>query len=82
MLLRRRRGLGLIKFIRELFKLQMLTERINPEEEEIESLCKLLMTVGNSLDTQKARAHMDVYFFRMKKLTKSTHIISCKQFML
>jgi translation initiation factor 4G len=56
----KRQGLGLIKFIGELFKLQMLTERImhecvkkllgnvdNPEEEEIESLCKLLATVGN-----------------------------------
>ncbi len=55
----KRQGLGLIKFIGELFKLQMLTERImhecvkkllgnveNPEEEEIESLCKLLTTVG------------------------------------
>jgi len=61
----------------------MLTERImhecvkkllgnvdNPEE-EIESLCKLLTTVGNSLDT---RAHMDVYFSRMKELTKSPHV--------
>jgi translation initiation factor 4G len=91
----KRRGLGLIKFIGELFKLQMLTERImhecvkkllgnvdNPEEEEIESLCKLLTTVGNSLDTQKARAHMDVYFSRMKELTKSTHVTPRMQFML
>jgi translation initiation factor 4G len=73
----------------------MLTERImhecvkkllgnvdNPEEEEIESLCKLLTTVGNSLDTQKARAHLDVYFSRMKELTKSTHVTSRMQFML
>ncbi|KAF6760217.1 hypothetical protein DFP72DRAFT_883540 [Ephemerocybe angulata] len=71
----KRQGLGLIKFIGELFKLQMLTERImhecvkkllgnveNPEEEEIESLCKLLATVGAILDTPKARAHMDIYF--------------------
>ena len=91
----KRRGLGLIKFIGELFKLQMLTERImhecvkkllgnvdNPEEEEIESLCKLLTTVGKSLDTQKARAHMDVYFSRMKELTKSLHVTPRMQFML
>jgi hypothetical protein len=77
-------SLGLIKFIGELFKLQMLTERImhecvkkllwnvdNPEEEEIESLCKLLTTVGRILDTAKARAHMVVYFSRMKELTSS-----------
>ncbi|KAF8890308.1 armadillo-type protein [Gymnopilus junonius] len=52
-----------MKFFGELFKVQMLTERImhncvkkllgnldNPEEEEIESLCKLLTTVGAILD--------------------------------
>ncbi|KAI0767077.1 hypothetical protein C8Q74DRAFT_1354942 [Fomes fomentarius] len=91
----KRQGLGLIKFIGELFKLQMLTERImhecvkkllgnveNPEEEEIESLCKLLTTVGQILDTQKARAHMDVYFSRMKELTKSGNVNSRMQFML
>ncbi|KAI0691915.1 hypothetical protein BC835DRAFT_1528459 [Cytidiella melzeri] len=91
----KRQGLGLIKFIGELFKLQMLTERImhecvkkllgnvaNPEEEEIESLCKLLTTVGASLDTIKARAHMDVYFSRMKELTKSGNVNSRMQFML
>ncbi|KAJ4483157.1 hypothetical protein C8R41DRAFT_840759 [Lentinula lateritia] len=91
----KRQGLGLIKFIGELFKLQMLTERImhecvkkllgnveNPEEEEIESLCKLLITVGQMLDTPKARAHMNVYFDRMKELTKSTNVNSRMQFML
>ncbi|KAF9007138.1 armadillo-type protein [Cyathus striatus] len=80
----RRQGLGLMKFIGELFKLQMLTERImhecvkkllgnieDPEEEEIESLCKLLTTVGQILDTPKAKAHMDVYFSRMEELSRS-----------
>ena len=91
----RRQGLGLVKFIGELFKLQMLTERTmhecvkrllenveNPEEEEIESLCTLLTTVGARLDTPKAQAHMDVYFSRMKELTKSQNINSRMQFML
>jgi len=91
----KRRGLGLIRFIGELFKLQMLTERImhecikkllgnveNPEEEEIESLCKLLSTVGSLLDTQKARAHLDVYFSRMRELTKNTNVNSRMMFML
>ncbi|KAL5512630.1 hypothetical protein ACEPAG_3283 [Sanghuangporus baumii] len=67
----KRQGLGLIKFICELYKVRMLTERIMhecikkllsnvdiPEEEEIESLCKLLTTVGQALDTSKARGHM------------------------
>ncbi|VDC02695.1 unnamed protein product [Peniophora sp. CBMAI 1063] len=91
----KRRGLGLIRFIGELFKLQMLTERImhecikkllgnveNPEEEEIESLCKLLATVGSIIDTPKARAHMDVYFSRMKELAKSKNVNSRMTFML
>jgi translation initiation factor 4G len=91
----KRRGLGLIRFIGELFKLQMLTERImhecikkllgnveNPEEEEIESLCKLLTTVGSLLDTQKARAHLDVYFSRMRELTKNKNVNARMMFML
>ncbi|KAF8622721.1 hypothetical protein AX15_006812 [Amanita polypyramis BW_CC] len=91
----KRQGLGLIKFIGELFKLQMLTERImhecikkllgnveNPEEEEIESLCKLMTTVGALLDVVKARKHMDVYFQRMKELTQSLNVSSRMQFML
>ncbi|KAF8911486.1 hypothetical protein CPB84DRAFT_1722762 [Gymnopilus junonius] len=91
----KRQGLGLIKFIGELFKLQMLTERImhecvkkllgnvdNPEEEEIESLCKLLTTVGAILDNPKARAHLDVYFARMKELTKSPNVTPRMQYML
>nr|GAT56168.1 predicted protein [Mycena chlorophos] len=90
----RRQGLGLIKFIGELFNLQMLTERImhecvkkllgnveNPEE-EIESVCQLFSTVGSLLDTPKARAHMDVYFSRMKELSKSKSVSSRTQLML
>lgn len=91
----KRQGLGLVKFIGELFKLQMLTERImhecikkllsnveDPEEEEIESLCKLLTTVGGALDTTKARNHMDIYFGRMSELARNTNINSRMQYML
>lgn len=91
----KRQGLGLVKFIGELFKLQMLTERImhecikkllsnveNPEEEEIESLCKLMTTVGQALDTPKAHGHIDVYFKRMKDLARSTNVTSRMQYML
>ncbi|KAL1756303.1 armadillo-type protein [Schizophyllum commune] len=90
-----RRGLGTILFIGELFKVQMLTERImhqcvqkllgnvdNPAEEEIESLCKLLTIVGELLDTPRAHAHMDVYFARLKELTKKPTLSSRMQFML
>ncbi|CAE6392864.1 unnamed protein product [Rhizoctonia solani] len=91
----KRQGLGLVRFIGELFKLQMLTERImhecikkllsnvvSPEEEEIESLCKLLTTVGQSLDNPKAKNHMDIYFERMQEMAKSSNINSRMQFML
>ncbi|KAK0241307.1 armadillo-type protein [Armillaria nabsnona] len=88
----KRQGLGLVKFMGELFKLQMLTERImhecvkklllNPEEENIESLCVLLTTVGKLMDTAMAQAHMDVYFSRMKELTKGPNVSSRIQFML
>jgi translation initiation factor 4G len=69
-------GLGLMKFLTELFMLQMLTQRIMHEcvkklldnignkSEEISNLCILLSTAGHVLDTNKARAHMDVYFSR------------------
>ncbi|EGN92732.1 hypothetical protein SERLA73DRAFT_98755 [Serpula lacrymans var. lacrymans S7.3] len=91
----RQRGLGLVKFIGELFKLHMLGERVmhecvkrllvnveNPEEEDIESLCMLLSTVGEILDTPKARAHMDVYFTRMKNIDKSGNVSLRIQFTL
>ena len=91
----RRRGLGLIQFIGELYKVQMLTERImhecikkllgnvdNPKEEEIESLCRLLRTVGKLLDNLKAHAHMDIYFTRMKELGNCNSVSPRIQFML
>ncbi|KAG8915183.1 hypothetical protein FRC00_006840, partial [Tulasnella sp. 408] len=83
----RRQGLGLIRFMGELFKIQLLTERImhecikmflceinNPEEEEIESLCKLMTTVGQDLDTPKAKGHMDIYFERMQMLADNQNV--------
>lgn len=58
----RRRSLGNIRFIGELYKLQMLTARIMHEcvkkllkttdEESLECLCRLLTTVGQDLDTE------------------------------
>ncbi|CEH11709.1 eukaryotic initiation factor 4f subunit p130 [Ceraceosorus bombacis] len=91
----KRRGLGLVRFIGELYKLSMLTERImhlcvkkllhnttDPEEEEIESLCKLLTTVGSLLDTPKAEAHIDIYFQRMREMKEAPTINSRMAFML
>lgn len=92
----KRRGLGLIQFIGELFKLQMLTERImhecvkklvdyegTPEEEEVESLCKLLRTIGYALDaTDKSRLAMDAYFNRIQQMMDSKELNSRMKFML
>ena len=85
----------LVQFIGELYKVQMLTERIIhehvkrlirdvgiPGEEAIESLCRLLTTVGRLLDSPKARAHMDIYFTRMKELGKCNDVAPRMQFMM
>ena len=92
----KRRGLGLIQFIGELFKLSMLTERIMhecvkklvdyegiPEEAEVESLCKLLRTIGAALDsTAKSRPAMEAYFARIKQMIEHPDIASRLKFML
>ncbi|KAH9919363.1 armadillo-type protein [Fomitopsis serialis] len=91
----RRLGLGLIKFMGELFNVRLIPERImhecvkkllrnieNPEEEEIESLCMLLTTAGALLDIPKARLHMDVYFERMRGLTRNPNVSPRMQAML
>ncbi|KAJ3830996.1 armadillo-type protein, partial [Lentinula raphanica] len=89
----KRRGLGLVKFIGELFKLQMLTERImhkclkklisnTPQEVEIESLCKLLTTVGPKLDTAKSLARMNSYFDLLKEWMKNPQVNLRSKFML
>ncbi|KZP27943.1 hypothetical protein FIBSPDRAFT_927902 [Athelia psychrophila] len=72
----KRQGLALIKVKRPPSNVE------NPEEEEIESLCKFLSTVGALLDTPKARAIMDVYFSRMKELARSGSVTSRMQFIL
>ena len=90
----KRQGLGLVQFVGELYRLQMLTERImhecikkllnnvNPGEGEIESLCRLLATVGKLLDNPKARAHMDIYFTRLKESGKNSDLTPRIQLML
>ncbi|CAK7246247.1 MAG: hypothetical protein STHCBS139747_007871 [Sporothrix thermara] len=92
----KRRGLGLVQFIGELYKLGMLTERImhecvrklvdyetTPDEAEIESLSKLLRTVGANLDsTDKGRPMMDAYFVRIKNIIDIPDLPSRLKFML
>ncbi|CAA6669768.1 unnamed protein product [Spirodela intermedia] len=77
----RRRMLGNIRLIGELYKKKMLTERImhecikkllgqyqSPDEEDIEALCKLMSTIGEIIDHPKAKDHMDAYFEMMGSL--------------
>jgi translation initiation factor 4G len=89
----KRRCLGLVKFIGEMFMLQMLSERIMHQfvrklladiqkEAQIETLCQLFKTVGQLLDIPKARWRMDVYFARMKELRKSDNVSARMQLML
>ncbi|KAI9828039.1 MAG: hypothetical protein M1832_003566 [Thelocarpon impressellum] len=92
----KRRGLGLVQFIGELYKLGMLTERIMhecvkklvdyegiPDEAEVESLTKLLRTIGSNLDnTDKGRPLMDVYFQRIQAMMDTPDLPSRLQFML
>ncbi|XP_060028050.1 eukaryotic translation initiation factor 4 gamma 1 isoform X3 [Erinaceus europaeus] len=88
----RRRSLGNIKFIGELFKLKMLTEAImhdcvvkllkNHDEESLECLCRLLTTIGKDLDFEKAKPRMDQYFQQMEKIIKEKKTSSRIRFML
>uniref|UniRef100_A0AAQ4QSW2 Eukaryotic translation initiation factor 4 gamma, 1a n=1 Tax=Gasterosteus aculeatus aculeatus TaxID=481459 RepID=A0AAQ4QSW2_GASAC len=88
----RRRSLGNIKFIGELFKLKMLTEAImhdcvvkllkNHDEESLECLCRLLSTIGKDLDFEKAKPRMDQYFTQMDKIIKEKKTSSRIRFML
>ncbi|KAI2637334.1 hypothetical protein GGS21DRAFT_489109 [Xylaria nigripes] len=91
----KRRGLGLVQFIGELYKLGMLTERIMhecvrklvdysgiPDEAEVESLCKLLRTIGGNLDADKGKPMMDAYFQRIQSMIELPGLPSRLQFML
>ncbi|KAK4416089.1 Eukaryotic translation initiation factor 4G [Sesamum alatum] len=91
----RRRMLGNIRLIGELYKKRMLTERImhecinkllgqyqNPDEENIEALCKLMSTIGEMIDHPKAKDHMDAYFDIMGQLSNNMKLSSRVRFML
>ncbi|KAL8500493.1 hypothetical protein ACS0TY_020186 [Phlomoides rotata] len=91
----RRRMLGNIRLIGELYKKRMLTERImhecinkllghyqNPDEENIEALCKLMSTIGEMIDHPKAKEFMDAYYDIMAQLSNNMKISSRVRFML
>ena len=87
--------LNLIKFISELLKVEVVTERIMhdavkrllpdlgfPSDEEIDCLCDVLTNVGYMLDTPDASADMDNYFARMAGLARSPRVNLRMQVML
>ena len=92
----KRRGLGLVRFIGELYKLGMLTERIMhqcvhklvdyegmPDEAEVESLTSLLKTIGQNLDdNERGKPAMDAYFTRIAAMIETEGLPSRLKFML
>ncbi|KAK3602704.1 hypothetical protein CHS0354_017146 [Potamilus streckersoni] len=88
----RKRSLGNIRFIGELFKLKMITENVvhdcvfkllrTRDEENIECLCTLLKTIGKELDTDRAQRRMDQYFVEMQKMFNEKKLSSKVRFML
>lgn len=89
----RLKSVGNVKFIGELFKEQMLTANImvrclqnlidKIEEENLECLCKLLITIGKDLEVTK-KINLDSFFDKMQSIvdTKRNKISSRVRFML
>lgn len=92
----RRRTLGNIQFLGELFKLKMVSEKImhecifklmcanNPKaiDANLECLCKLLCTTGKDLDHAEAKPRMDQYFVQITKIIEKKKISSRIKFAL
>lgn len=92
----KRKGLGLIQFIGELYKLSMLSIRIMhqcvhrlldfdgvPEESTIESLTKLLRTVGAQMAMNEQGApYVKSYFERIERIMSMEGLPSRMHFML
>ncbi len=93
----KRQGLGLVKFVGELFKLgqlstkiivacikQLLMNVVDPDEEDVESLCQLLSTAGEGLDkySPQSSGMVSVFMQRMEELSRSEHITSRIKFMV
>ncbi|KAI9251737.1 armadillo-type protein [Sporodiniella umbellata] len=93
----KRRGLGLVQFIGELYKFQMLSNNVmkeclrrlcsnieTPEDEETETMCKLITTVGRVFEVSESgnKQWLDVYFSRMKEMYDSKTLSSRVKFMI
>jgi translation initiation factor 4G len=90
----KRRGLGLVQLIGELYKLDMIGKGVirtcfarllgnveNPDEEDLESSCKLLSTVGAQYD-RASSDNMDIVFERLQNVLDSADLPSRLKFMI
>ncbi|WWD17169.1 hypothetical protein CI109_101607 [Kwoniella shandongensis] len=90
----KRRGLGLVQLIGELYKLEMVSKGVirqclirllgnvtDPDEEDIESTCKLLTTIGKAYDAA-APENMNTVFERLNQVINSENISSRIKFMI
>jgi len=103
----KRKVLGNIQFIGELYKQKILTEKVMhgcihklliamgpndktttengqkvPEDEEMECLAKLLITIGSTLDNPQQRTLVDEYFLRLRNLSTYPLLQARHKFML
>ncbi|XP_027083263.1 eukaryotic translation initiation factor 4G [Coffea arabica] len=91
----RRRMLGNIRLLGELYKKKMLSERLmhdciqkllgkhdSPEEDDVEALCELMNTVGEVIDHPKAKVQMNACFEVMKNLLNNSELSSRMRFIL
>lgn len=92
--IKKKKILGNITFIGELFKIKMLTAKImhecistllgdpkTPNAENIEALCRLLTTIGKSLEG-KSKEEMSRYFVILKELSENQSLPARNRFML
>jgi translation initiation factor 4G len=90
------RTFGNIRFIGELFKLDILSraimiscikqllgikdgegaESIEPSEEQLEALCKLLTTIGKKLDQGETQPQIELFFARLEEFRTNASIDS------
>lgn len=79
----RQRANGTVKFIGELFKIDMLTLKIMKAciemllqeytEEKVERVCKLLTTIGQKMEQQDGRKTLDKYFSQLMDMHSPSH---------
>ncbi|XP_053279002.1 eukaryotic translation initiation factor 4 gamma 3 [Pleuronectes platessa] len=88
----RRRSIGYVKFIGELFKLKKLKASVmhdcmvkllkNQDNVSLECLCSLLTTIGKHFDIEEAKPRMNQYFYQIKKIVREGKTATRIQLML